>query len=45
MRVKALLQEITLEDVSGSGAASASGNWPPFQDFSGRRFAAGLPVG
>jgi Rrf2 family protein len=45
MRVKALLQEITLEDVSGSGVASAPTNWPPFQDFSDRRFAAGLPVG
>ena len=43
IRVKALLQEITLEDVSGAGAAPAK--WPPFQDFSGRRFAAGLPVG
>jgi len=43
LRVKALLQEITLEDVSGSRAAPAG--WPPFQDFSGRRFAAGLTVG
>lgn len=44
-RVKGLLQEITLEDVSGSASASPSTDWPPFQDFSGRRFAAGLPVG
>ena len=44
LRVKGLLEEITLEDVSGSGAASAP-DWPPFQDFSRRQFAAGLPVG
>lgn len=42
-RVKNLLLDITLEDVSGAGPAAAS--WPPFQDFSARRFAAGLPVG
>ena len=42
-RVKNLLLEITLEDVSAAGPSAAS--WPPFQDFSARRFAAGLPVG
>ncbi len=43
VRVKSLLQEITLEDVSGSAAAPSE--WTPFQDFSARRFAAGIPVG
>jgi len=42
-RVKNLLQEITLEDVSGSVTAPA--DWPPFQDFSRRQFAAGLTMG
>ena len=42
-RVKNLLLDITLEDVSGAGTTAAL--WPPFQDFSARRFAAGLPVG
>ncbi len=42
-RVKNLLLDITLEDVSGAGPTAAP--WPPFQDFSARRFAAGLPVG
>lgn len=43
VRVKNLLQEITLEDVSGS--ATAPSEWKPFPDFSDRRFAAGIPVG
>ena len=41
VRVKNLLEKITLEDVSGP----ASSDWTPFQDFSTRRFAAGIPVG
>ena len=43
VRVKSLLEEITLEDVSGSAPVPA--DWPTFQDFSTRRFAAGIPVG
>jgi Rrf2 family protein len=43
LRVKALLGQITLADVSGAGQPPAE--WPPFPNFSGRRFAAGLPVG
>ncbi len=38
-RVQALLENISLADVSGPPAL------PAFEDFSQRRFAAGLPVG
>jgi len=42
-RVKNLLQDITLEDVSA--AAPASDVSPQFEDFSRRRFAVGLTLG
>lgn len=42
-RVKNLLLEITLEDVSGTAPARA--DRPRFEDFSGRHFAVGLPLG
>ena len=42
-RVKNLLLEITLEDVSGTAPLRA--DRPRFEDFSSRRFAVGLPLG
>ena len=42
-RVKNLLQDMTLEDISG--LASADSKWPRFEDYSARRFAVGLPLG
>ena len=42
-RVKNLLQDITLADISGP--APVGGEWPRFEDFSTRRFAIGLPLG
>jgi Rrf2 family protein len=42
-RVKGLLQDITLEDVSA--AAPASDVSPQFEDFSRRHFAVGLTLG
>lgn len=42
-RVKNLLQEITLEDISGTPARGT--DWPRFGDYSARRFAVGLPLG
>lgn len=42
-RVKNLLQEMTLEDISG--LTSAGSQWPRFEDYSARRFAVGLPLG
>lgn len=41
-RVKSLLQQITLADIGGEDTGTE--NWPPFADFSSRRFAAGLTV-
>lgn len=44
-RVKSLLDEMTLADVSGtSPASSPTGEWPALPDFSTRSFAAGLRV-
>ena len=42
-RVKNLLQDITLADISGP--APLGSEWPHFEDFSTRRFAIGLPLG
>ncbi len=42
-RVKNLLQDITLADISGPAPDGA--DWPHFEDFSRRRFAIGLPLG
>jgi len=42
-RVKNLLLEITLEDVSVK--APVEGELPRFEDFSTRQFALGLPLG
>ena len=42
-RVKNLLQDISLADISGP--APAGSEWPRFEDFSSRRFTIGLPLG
>ena len=46
-RVKSLLTEITLADVSGVGSASSlpEPDWSSLPDYSSRNYAAGLPMG
>ena len=46
-RVKSLLTEITLADVSGVGADTKlpEPDWSSLPDYSARRYAAGLPMG